>query len=629
MRSIFGRINCNKQIINKSLIEESLQKLLVYHNTKKDLFISDKYGFGQIDFTPPDNTKIFESSDYIILSDCRLDNTNDLITELDISNNNINTEEIIIKAYQIWGKNCSEKFLGDFAFAIWDKKNEELFCARDQFGVKSFYYYFDGQSFVFSSEISAILSQTDLSFTIDKQYIADTISIVKSENYRTTYKEIRKLPPANLLSLKNNIVEIREYWKLKKQKTLLLPDNEIIKQFKSLLIESVKCRINNNDTIGTELSGGLDSSTVTAIASQFSNVKTFSHILPDNKLGKIHPFKDERYWINLLTDYCNIAERNFITSESTGIIEAINNKINSFNSLTQQNFSTFSDYLYIKAKEEDISVLLSGFGGDEVVTSKASEYLKELASEKHWDELKTDLRNQGLNNTQYSKTLFKYYLKSRSPFIYNFFVKIKNGKPWWYGKFKNLAINEDYAKTMKIKKRYFSNYENLHFSSTQDRCIERITHTHVSQRLEYCSLTAKKYGIEYRYPLLDKRLIEFYLSIPPRLKAQNGIKRYTIRKAIEGLVPEKIQWRDDKSGATIPTVFMRTLSDKNQIKEIINRAKLNKKVTKYINLEEFEHWFYELSHRSKKTKKNINPGAFYNYLKLIMFIEKHPNLFND
>ena len=627
MRSVFGRINCNKQTINKNLIEESLQKISVYHNTEKDLFISDKCGFGQIDFHPRKNNRSFETSNYIILSDCRLDNRTDLIKQLNIANDNINSEELILNAYQLWGKDCPKYLLGDFAFALWDKKNEELFCARDHFGVKSFYYYFDGQSFVFSSEISAILSQTDLSFTIDEQYIADSISIVKSENFRTTYKEIKKLPPASSLTLKNNVVEIAEYWKLKKQKTLLLPDNEIIEQFKSLLIESVKCRVNKIDTVGTELSGGLDSSTVTAITKQFSNIKTFSHILPDNKLGKIHPFKDERDWIILLADYCNINDRYFITSESTGIIEAVNNNLNDFISLTQQNFSTFSDHLYIKAQEEKVSVLLSGFGGDEVVTSKASEYLKELASKGFWDELKTDLKNQGLSKVQYYKSLLKYYLKSQLPLIYNNLIKIKNSKPWWYGKFENLAINEDYSIKMKIKERYFSNHENLLFSSTQDKCIERITHAHVSQRLEYCSQAAKKYGVEYRYPLLDKRLIEFYLSIPIRLKARTGIKRYAIRKAIDDLVPEKIQWRNDKSGATIPTVFMRSLKDKDKISEIIIRAKSNKKITKYIDFEKYENWFIELSQRSEKTQKNINPGAFYNYLKLILFIEKHPDLF--
>ncbi len=98
-------------------------------------------------------------------------------------------------------------------------------------------------------------------------------------------------------------------------------------------------------------------------------------------------------------------------------------------------------------------------------------------------------------------------------------------------------------------------------------------------------------------------------------------------KAIEGLVPEKIQWRNDKSGATIPTVFMRTINDQNRISEIINKAKSNKTIKRYIDLDKYEQWFHKLCKRSEETQKYINPGAFYNYLKLILFIEKNPKLF--
>jgi hypothetical protein len=115
--------------------------------------------------------------------------------------------------------------------------------------------------------------------------------------------------------------------------------------------------------------------------------------------------------------------------------------------------------------------------------------------------------------------------------------------------------------------------------------------------------------------------------MPSRLKAQDGIGRFAIRKAIEGIVPEKIQWRNDKSGATIPSVFMRMIHDKEQILELINRAKNNEAVKKYIDLEEYEHWFYKLCQRSDNKQVNVNPGAFYNYLKLILFIETNPSLF--
>lgn len=630
MNSIFGRININRSPVDEYLFNKSIDELCIFSNVKKELITDSHWGFGQVLFAPFKNN-IDKNSDinskFIIVSDSTIYNKTEILEELEISDKSINDDIIILKAFEKWGKDCLNYLLGDFAFAIWNPEKEELFCARDHFGVKSFNYYFDDESFVFSSDITGILAQNDLSFSIDEQYIADTISIVKSEKFRTTYNEIQKLPPAHYLTLKNGKLEINQYWELKPQKTISKNNVEIIEEFKSLLIESVKCRATGENSVGTELSGGLDSSTVTAIATQFTQLKTFSHVLPDYLLGKIHPFIDEREFINLLANYCKIPEKHFVTSENKTLIEAINQNVHDFKSLTQQGFGVFSDCLYQAAMQENISVLLSGFGGDEVVTSKSLGYFTELAANKQWKELKIDLKSQKLSRFQYLKTITKYKLKSSLPFVAKVVILIKNRKPWWFGKFENLAINKGFSERLHIKKRYFSNYEKAENLSLQEKNIERITHPHVSQRLEYCSLIARKYGIEYRYPLLDVRLIECYLAIPARLKARNGIGRYAIRKAIEGLVPKKIQWRNDKSGATIPTVFMRTINDQNRISEIINRAKSNETIKRYIDLDKYEQWFHKLCKRSEETQKYINPGAFYNYLKLILFIEKNPKLF--
>ncbi|HAN19160.1 MAG: hypothetical protein A2X13_09840 [Bacteroidetes bacterium GWC2_33_15] len=625
MKSIFGRID-NKNP-TKELLEKGLESLSVYSQTEMDSKRFTNSGFGQITFYP-DHPKIcIHNNRLLVLSDCRLDNRNELIEKLEIKNESIPDDEILIHAFEKWEHECAKYLLGDFAFVIWNDETKELFCTRDHFGVKPFYYFFNGETFVFSSEIRAILSQTDLSFGIDQQYVADTLSIVKSENNRTTYTEIKKLPPAHYLVLKNNQAEVKEYWKLTVQKTLQIDESLIIEQFKKLLTEAVECRITKDSKTGAELSGGLDSSAIVAIASRFCKVKTFSHIMPDYMLGKIHPFNDEREFIRLLTDYCGIQDRFFITSENTGLLNTLNQNVQDFKHISQQNFSTFSDYLYIKAQQEGVTVLLSGFGGDEVISSKSESYQKELAQSGLWKELKQDLQNQKLSQIKVLLKLSRCFLKTKCKGIYNIIHHVKQGKVWWQRKFENLALNSLFSEEMKIKERYSSHFGKNEWATLQGKNIERITHPHVSQRLEYCSTATRKLGIEYRYPLLDKRLVEFYLSMPIRLKARNGINRYAFRKAIEELVPEKIYSRNDKSGTTIPTVFMRMLNDKEKVAEIIIKSKTNPKITRYIDLDAYEKWFGKLCQRSRQKQMNINPGAFYNYLKLVLFIEQNPSLF--
>jgi len=629
MKSFFGRINYNKNKIDNELFYKGIIALTPNSSFPKNSFSSETYNFSQINLNKEASSNSFESSKYIICSDSRIDNFDELFIKLELSNSKISNDQLILSAFEKWGEKCTDYFIGDFAFAIWDKKNESLFCARDHFGVKPFFYYIDNGIFVFSSEIKAIISQTDLNFSVDEQYIADTISIVKSEIYRTNFKEIKKLQPAHSIIFKDTNLHISKYWKLIPQKTLNLLEDQIIDQFKELIIEAIKCRIKTNETIGSELSGGIDSSTIAACANQFSELKTFSHVLPDNLIGKIHPFKDEKEQIGLVCDFCKISSNRFVYSEEHGILDAIQKNLTDLEFINQQNFNVFSDELYKKAEQKGVSVLLSGFGGDEVITSKSTFYLQELANNSNWKELFLDLKTQKLSWFKTRKLFIKYFVQSKTPFLYKAISSLRKVKPWWYDKYNNLAFNKDFAIRMDINSRYFSSYKNIKSSSTQEINITRITHPHVSQRLEYCALAARKHGIEYRYPFLDKRLVEFYLSIPPRLKAQNGIKRYAIRKAIEGLLPKEIQWRNDKSGATIPTVFMRTLKDKDEIFGIIQQAKSNKRITKYIDLDKYEKWFNQLLERSINKKQNVNPGAFYNYLKLILYIEKHPELFND
>ncbi|MCK5028330.1 MAG: hypothetical protein KAR57_01760 [Bacteroidales bacterium] len=626
MNSIFGRINTSKNQIDQSLFNNSIDVLSVFPDVKKEISIDNNTALGEVLFPPFIQAGIQHSSKRIV-SDSKLYNLPDLVQKLNINENQAEEGFVILKAYEKWGNDCVKYFIGDFAFAIWDTNTEELFCARDHLGVKPFHYFFNDETFVFSSDISAVLAQKDLQFSIDEQYIADTISIISSKKIRTNYNEIKKLPPASYLFLKNENLEIKQYWELQTQKTIQKKDSEIIEDFKTLLLKAVKCRLNNDNSTGTELSGGIDSSCITAISSKFAQIKTFSHVLPDHLLEKIHPFKDERDYINLLDDYCNIQDRYFITSENKSLHRAIEENVIDYKGISQQNFGVFSDCLYQQAMKGNVSVLLSGFGGDEVVTSKSKGYLSELASNRQWKELKKDLKNQKPNKYRYLRTLLKYLLKFKAPFIYKFISLRKYKRPFWIDKYDNLAISKEFSQEFNIKERYLLYYKKRNCSSLQKNAIERITHPHVSQRLEYCSLIARKYGIEYRYPLLDIRLIECYLAMPTRLKAQNGIGRYAIRKAIEGIVPEKIQWRNDKSGATIPSIFMRMINDKEQISELINRAKKIDIIKKYIDLEKFERWFHKLCQRSENKQKNINPAAFYNYLKLIIFIEQNPNLF--
>jgi asparagine synthase (glutamine-hydrolysing) len=627
MQSFFGKINLKGDNVLKEDISEALKQLTLEKKREQTIHCHDNFGFGTVQFFEKKYTKskhsVFFNHPFLVVGDCRIDNRKMLIEQLKINDTNISDHQLILRCYQQWQTDCPMFLTGDFSFAIWDIEKKELFCARDHFGVKPLNYYVDKEQFIFSTEIRGILSQKNLKLTVDQQFIADTISIIKSEHYRTTFNEIKKLPPAHFLHLKNEKLTILPYWKLKPAKNNFKNDSEYLAHFKKRLFQAVKRRIQDPVNYGAELSGGIDSSSITSIAAQHVALKTFSHVMPEAQIGKIHPFKDEKKYIHLLTDFCNLKDRYFVTSENSGITDALKNSLSLNRCIVQQNFSVFSDQLYKTAGEQNTQVLLSGFGGDEVVTSKSGSYLKEISNGQR---LKKDLQKQGYPPVKIFWTQQKLRLKNAFPGLIEILIQLLKGKKWWASKYKNLAVNKSFRDKLNIKNRYFNYYNNIKRDNLIDQSIERITHPHVAQRLEYSSLAAKQYGIEYRYPLLDKDLIEFYLSMPPHLKAQNGILRYAIRQAMKGYLPDEIRWRNDKSGATIPTVFLRTLKDKDKIMEIIEQAKSNPKITQYIDTHKFEKWSNAFFNRSQNDRF-INPGAFFNYLKLILFIKDNPSSF--
>ena len=229
-----------------------------------------------------------KNSSLIITADARIDNREELSKELDIENNEkFSDSYFILKAYQRWGENCPEKLLGDFTFAIYDKKEEKLFCARDRMGVRSFYYYLSDNAFYFATEIKAILSIPELSFEINEVRVAQYLLSELKDREITFYEGIRRLPAAHSLKINSDGFLLNKYWSFDPDFELKLPSNEdYVNKFRDIFMDAVKCRLRSNISPGFLLSGGLDSSSIVCTA-KFLNankedyLKTFSAVFDD------------------------------------------------------------------------------------------------------------------------------------------------------------------------------------------------------------------------------------------------------------------------------------------------------------------------------------------------------------
>ena len=206
----------------------------------------------------------------------------------DRADESLTGEDIILNAYETWGEDCVKHLIGDFAFAIRDERNQQLFCARDHLGVKPFFYtHIDGE-FNFSSSLKELRRNAKVSNTLNEIAVGDYLLFGVNQDLSTTiFKDIQRLPPGHSLTVANNEVKIRRYWMPSLPAEIRFRDsNSYVERFSELLSHAVRDRL-RTDRVAISMSGGLDSTSLAAIAREHSSVAAFTVVydtlIPDEE----------------------------------------------------------------------------------------------------------------------------------------------------------------------------------------------------------------------------------------------------------------------------------------------------------------------------------------------------------
>ncbi|TIT94288.1 MAG: lasso peptide isopeptide bond-forming cyclase, partial [Mesorhizobium sp.] len=199
-----------------------------------------------------------------ITADCRLDNRDELLARLGIRDKSVADAMLVMRAYLTWGDASPTHLQGDFAFAIWDSERRALFCARDHFGVKPFYYHASDRRFAFASEIGPILGLDDTSARISEHQISGFLAGLTDDPQSTAYTDIFRLPARHSLTVTDSQVVLRRYWQIQPSGRPLRSD--AAEEFGHLFKQSVHNRMRGTDAVGAMLSGGLDSSSIACVA---------------------------------------------------------------------------------------------------------------------------------------------------------------------------------------------------------------------------------------------------------------------------------------------------------------------------------------------------------------------------
>lgn len=481
-------------------------------------------------------------SGYCIVFDGRLDNRSELFEKLgkqNYSTDPITDPEIVLKLFVQLGEKCLTQILGDFAFAIWDKRNERLFCARDIFGIKPFYYHISNNIFIFGSEIRQVLEHPVVDIQPNEGMIAEYLSGHITSKEETLYCDVFRLPPAHYLVVESNSFKKQRFWDLKPQRRIVYKtDDEYAEHFIEVFGHAVRDRLRCNGKVGAYLSGGLDSSSIVGMANLLRekglqrDVETFSLLFPGRDEC------DESKYIKSTIDKWNI--KNYAISVPGFRQPDWEQQVIETFDIPDAPNQSMANPLMEKVASKNIHVMLSGIGGDELFSGSTYVYQDLLRNTQFISALKVFRQNSHhigwveclrfaadvlwpVIPKEIRKNILQWEMHTPlPPWLMKSFIKQTS----LLGRIKQTDYGEMYS-SLADSKIY--------------RAVSRGWETHV---LELCDRYCQSYKLEDRYPYFDRRVVEFAIALPEQQRRKwDGQRKHILRQAGKILLAPMIRER--------------------------------------------------------------------------------------
>lgn len=446
--------------------------------------------------------------------------------------------EVVLEAYKEWGFECLQKFNGMFAFALLDKKNNQIFCVRDRVGVKPFYYSNTNNAFAFASEYKAFIKSKLIPFEINEIQQFDFIvngNLEKTE--QTLFKGINELNPSHYIvyNLNTHSFIISKYFNLSQKISNTENESEIIESIEEKLVNAINLRLRSDVEVGSCLSGGLDSSIIAGVAKSLQpnkQMKLFTAVFPNESF-------DETNYAKQVSDFVG-GNWKTVSPTADEFFRDIE-ELNYYQDLPVWSTSTYSQHRVMKlASENDIKVVLDGQGADELFGGYAHHYMALWKENLGFGTLKQiNEAKQTIPNAQ--KLFGKALLKDALGLSINYSEYFNSDKKQ-YGKSKNEKLAN--SLNQQLQNDYRGRLKS--YLKCEDRC-------------------SMAFGIESRVPFADDvELVNYIFSIQGSQKIKRGISKYLLREASKNYIPNQIYARRDKIGFDTP-VLKWFLPNKNHV----------------------------------------------------------------
>jgi len=452
-----------------------------------------------------------------------------------------NDGEILANLYEEYSYEMFNKIDGMFAIAIYDKKEDKLILGRDEAGEKPLYYYFDNNTFVFASEIKAILKYPNIDKSLNYQAIYDIPTFLWVPEPNTIIKNVKVLKPQNYLIYKNNNIEIHNYKNdfSNLYSNFSIPD--LIDLTREKVINSIKTRLSADVKIGTFLSGGLDSSIVSSIAAkEIKNLNSFSMQF-DNKINDSYTnHLDETEYARIVANKYNI-NHHIVKVNHQNFLDSLDKFIyysdQPFAVSSAMGVMMLSEY----AKNKDIKVLLSGDGADELFGGYSwYSYLKS----KNIKNRHTSFNSSFLNtNKPISEKLdiINSLKGPRKAWAWHYYASEED---------KKILFDNELTNNTLSSIRFFIDYKNKSWKEEDFIKHDRNFYM-VNEMLTKVDRMCMANSIESRAPFVSKEIMNLVSNLSYNQLIYNGELKYLLKKAFEGILPNNIIYRE-KHGFNVP-----------------------------------------------------------------------------
>lgn len=505
---------------------------------------------------------------YICVYNGEVYNFKEIANDLNIELKTNTDTEVIIEAFAEWGITFINKLNGMFSIGIYDKQDQILYIFRDRVGIKPLYYYWDGTNFAFASEIKSLLQVKYINEKkqINNFAIYEFLHLGFIPEPNTIYSNIRKFPNGQVGIVSQNGFRLESYWDIEGsiRRNLITDPTEAKDRLRSLIQSSVSMSLVSDVPFGTFLSGGIDSSLVTAVAAQNhpQKLNTFSIGFKDSEF-------DESKYAAKIANYLGTEHHEFFVSE-----EDAKNIIVDMLDFYDEPFgdsSAIPTMMLSKFAKQHVGVVLSGDGGDELFHGygayKWAKRLNKFAYKNFKDVFATILEITPSNRNKRASYLFKYSKKQ------NLKSHIFSQEQYFFSENElTKLLNPDLIFDNSLEQDYSNFVRKL--TPEEAQAIFDLRYYLKDDLLVKVDRASMRYALETRVPLLDHRIVELALNIDPKLKISNKVQKFLLKEILYEYIPKEFFDRP-KSGFAIPLKKWLNTDLAFLIEEYLNESIIN------------------------------------------------------